>query len=234
MGKVLIVVKKWLKTVASVLAIALLLVACNDDKEESTESENTAPEITEEEKLPEDEIVAVVNGDEINGKTYNIVYSQLKLQAAQFNDEVDLDEIKELTIESVIDRQLLIQEAKEIGIEYTDEEIEEQFLEMKENNGEALETILGQYQFTEEMFKEQIKFEFIMNDFMNEAIEISVDDDELKEHYEKAKEDNDDIPPFDEIKNDLQRRLVQQKTTEQLEKLIEEAKEVAKIEQKLS
>lgn len=230
----MIEVNKWLKMFTPILAIVLLLVACNDHKEEAAETEQAVPEITEEEKLPEDEIVAVVNGDEINGTTYNIVYAQLKLQAAQFNEEVDLNEIKEQTIESVIDRQLLVQEAKELGIEYTNEEVEEQFLEMKENNGEALETLLGQYQFTEEMFKEQIKFEFIMNDFMTEAIEVTVDDDELKEHYEKAKEGNDEIPPFDEIKNDLQRSLVQQKTAEELEKLIEEAKEVAKIEQKLS
>lgn len=230
----MIEVNKWLKMFTPILAIVLLLVACNDNKEEAAETEQAVPEITEEEKLPEDEIVAVVNGDEINGTTYNIVYAQLKLQAAQFNEEVDLNEIKEQTIESVIDRQLLVQEAKELGIEYTNEEVEEQFLEMKENNGEALETLLGQYQFTEEMFKEQIKFEFIMNDFMTEAIEVTVDDDELKEHYEKAKEGNDEIPPFDEIKNDLQRSLVQQKTAEELEKLIEEAKEVAKIEQKLS
>lgn len=210
-----------------------LLVACNDEEEQTNEA-NGAPEITEEEKLADDELVAIVNGEEINGKTYNIVYAQLKLQAAQFNDEVDLDEIKELTIESLIDRQILMQEAKELGIEYTDEEIEKKFQEMKENNEEALETLLGQYQFTEDMFKEQIKFEFIMNDYMTEEIEVSVDDDELKEHYEKAKEDNDDIPPFEEIKDDLYRRLVQQKTNEQLEEKINEAKKEADIEQKLS
>src|SRR5690625_3682509 len=163
-----------------------ILVGCGDEKEqEIEESTGQEIEITETEKVDETQVVAVVNGDNVNGETYNLVYSQLKLHAGAFGQDVDNDEIKQATMESLIDRQLLLQQAKEEGIEVTDEVVDSEFETIKSENKEALDTLLEQYQITEEGFKDQLKFELTLNEFLAKTIEVTVTDEEVKEQYEK-------------------------------------------------
>lgn len=217
------------------LLFAGILVGCGDDKEKEIEESAAGEkvEITEAEKVDESDIVAVVNGDDIKGETYNLVYSQLKLHAGTFEEEVDNNEIKQATMESLIDRQLLLQQAKEEGVEVTDEVVDSEFETIKSENKEALDTLLEQYQITEEGFKDQLKFELTLNEFLAKTIEVTVTDEEVKEQYEKAKEGNDSIPEFDEIKDQLKKQLLQQKTDEALQAKIDKVKEKSEIEEKI-
>lgn len=210
-----------------------ILAACggNDDTEEQIAGPTV--EISDDEKVPEDDVVAVVNGEEIYGSTYNLVYSQLKLYEGQFSEEVDLDKVKEATMDSIIDRQLVFQDAKELGIEVEDETIDEEFEYMKETNEETLQTLLDQFQLTETAFKEQLKFEWTMNEYILETIDVSVEDEEVEEQYEQLKEENEDIPEFDEIKDQMKRQLLQIKTNEAFEKKIAEIREESTIEELL-
>lgn len=218
-----------------VVLLAGVLVACGDDKKEEGEGKSTeqAVEITEDEKVDNEKVVATVNGEDIVGKTYNLVYSQLKLHAGAFDQDMDIDEIKKATMESLIDRQLLFQQAKEEGIEITDEVVNSEFETIKTESSEALDTLLEQYQITEDGFKDQLKFELTLNEYLAKTIEVSVTDEELEERYEKAKEGNDSIPEFDEIKDQLKKQLLQQKTDEELQAKIDKAKEKSEIEEKI-
>ena len=140
-----------------VLSMLFLLGACSN-KSENEESINEAPTISEEERLASDEIVATVNGEEVKGNVYNLVYAQLKLHALQMGQEVSDEEIIESTMESVIDRQILLQEAREKGIEFTEEDASEQLKQIKEQSSEAYETLLEQYQITEDEFLQILFF----------------------------------------------------------------------------
>jgi len=93
--------------------------------------------------------------------------------------------------------------------------------------------LLAQFQLTEEDFKGQLKYELTMYEYMNRVIEVSVSDEELEEYYEKAKEGNEDIPEFDEIKHNLRAQLTELKTQEAFQEKIEEAKSNAKIDKKI-
>jgi len=211
-----------------------VLVACGDeDKSEPENATEPAVEITDEEKLDNDQVVATINGEDVTGKTYNLVYSQLKLHAGQFDEEVDMEEVKRATMDSIIDRELLLQQASAEGIEITDETANTEFETLKSENGETLDTLLAQYQITEEGFKEQLKFELTMNEYMAETIDVSVTDEEVKEYYNQAKEENEEIPEFDEIKDQLKKQMLQQKTDEELQAKIDKVKEKAKIEEKI-
>src|SRR5699024_12261410 len=94
------------------VVLAMVLVACGDkkDEEEETKGEENplAPsvDISDEEKVDDDKVVAIVNGSEVKGGVYNLVYAQLKLQSAQLGDTKDNEEMKDVTMESVIDREL--------------------------------------------------------------------------------------------------------------------------------
>ena len=215
-----------------IFLLTINLVACSNDGN-GQKSENETVEISEEEMLPEDEVVAIVNGEEVTGKTYNLVYTQEKMYQSQFEEDIDLDEMKESAVELVIERQILFQEARKEGIEITDEEASKELERIKEESPETLETLLAQFQLTEEDFKDQLKYELTMYEYMNRVIEVSVSDEELEEYYEKAKEGNEDIPEFDEIKHNLRAQLTELKTQEAFQEKIEEAKSNAKIDKKI-
>lgn len=219
---------------ALLMMTALLLTGCgSDDKKDKTANDaDSTVEITDDEKVPDDEVVAEVNGTEILGKTYNIVYAQLKLHTSQTGQEVDLDKLKENTMVSVIDRELLMQQAEKEGIEISDKKADKELDEIKENNKDGLKTILEQYQMSEEDFKEQLKFELALVEYKDKAIEVQITDKELEEYYNKAKENNEDIPELDEIKPQLKEQMEVQKENEAVQEKIDEAKKAAKIEQK--
>lgn len=216
-----------------VFLLAIILIACGNEENKEDDMIENAIEISDEEKVDDEQVVAVINGQDVKGTTYNLVYSQLKLHASQFNEEVDLEEIKTATLDSIIDRELLMQQAKQEEIEITDEIANDEFDMLKSESGESLTTLLAQYQLTEASFKEQLKFELTMNEYMAKAIEVSVTDEELEDFYENAKEENDTIPEFDEIKDQLKQQLLQQKTQEALQAKIDEVKESAEIEKKI-
>lgn len=213
--------------------LTIFLVACGNDEEKNNQEAGPMVEISEEEKVAEDEVVVVVNGEEVLGNIYNVVYTQLKLYAGQFEEEVDLEELKEKTMESIIDRQLLFQEAREEGIEITDEEAKEEIERIKTENPDALETLLSQFQLTEDGFKEQLKFELTMYEYMEKMIDVTVTDDEIEDHYEKIKEENENIPELDEIKHNLRTQMTEQKTQEELQSRIDKVREDSKIDKKL-
>lgn len=212
--------------------VIINLVACSDDNTVG-EKGNQSVEVTEEEKLPADEVVVVVNGEEVTGKTYNLVYTQEKLYKSQFEEDIDLEDIKESTINLIIDRQILFQEAKKEGIEITEEQASKELKRIKEESPETLETLLAQFQITEEDFKEQLIYELTMFEYMDKVIEVSVSEEELEEYYKKAKEGNEDIPEYEEIKHSLRSQLTELKTQEALQTKIDEARENAKIDKKI-
>lgn len=222
------------------LLLTIGLVACGDKQEEgdaANDEENAlAPptvEITDDEKIADDEVVAVINGDEVTGAVYNLVYAQLKLQSSHTGEEVDNEEVKEATVESIIDREIVYQEAKEEGIDITEEEAETEFTTMKEENAETLQTLLDQYQITEDGFKEQLRFEITMNEYLTQEIEISISDEEVQEFYDEAKAENEEIPEFDEVKDQIKANMREEKTILALQEKVDEVKESAEIERKI-
>lgn len=229
-------IKKYTVGIA-ILLVAVFLVACGDKdeskKSDSTQEQGQQVEISDKEKIPEKDVVAVVNGEDITGKSYNLVYAQLKLFAGQMGEEVDTDEVKNATMDSLIDRVLLIQHAREKGIEVTDEEASKELDSIKSENEDGLDSLLKQYQMTEEGFKEQLQFELTLNEYKEKEIEVEVTDEEIEKVYNDAKEKNKDLPELDEVKATLRGNIEDQKTNEALQKKIDEVKEKAKIENKL-
>lgn len=219
------------------LVLAMFLVACGDKEKETKQDvenpQSPSVEISKEEKVADDEVVAVINGDEVTGSVYNLVYAQLKLYSAQMGEEMENDKVKEATMDSIIDREIVFQQAKEEGIEITKETAETEFSALKEESGEALETLLGQYQITEEGFKEQLRFELTMNEYLTKSIKVSVSDEEVEEFYEKAKEESDEVPEFDEVKDQIKSNMREEKTTLALQEKVDKVKETAKIERKI-
>lgn len=219
------------------LLLTIVLVACGgEDKAEPTKQDgnlNEPVEISDKEKVADDEVVAVVNGTDVTGEVYNTVYAQLKQHANQMGQDLKEKEIKTAAIESLIDRELLMQEADEQGIEISDKEAEKEFKAIKKESKENLENILEQYQMTEQDFIGQLQFELTLNEFKAETIDVDVSDDEVKEIYEEEKEKNEKMPELAEIEDQLRANIEIQKVNEALEDKIAKVRETAKIENKM-
>src|SRR5690625_1646047 len=220
--------RKFLLVFTTIL-MSVLLVACGGNKEEVA-PEVPQVEISDEEKFAEDEVIVTVNDEDVTGRTYNLVYSQLKLEAVQTGQDLSDEEIKELTIESIIDRQLLMQKAKEEGIVVTEEEVAEELEQIKAENEEGIQTILEQYQITEDLLQHQLVYEFTYEQYVDETIDIELTKEEVEEIYKEMKEENEDLPDLMEVYDTFKNQLESIRKGEELQSRIEKFKGESTIE----
>src|SRR5690625_9802 len=230
----IIIFNKRILTIFIGLSILLLVSACgdngNNENSESAEAENPETpeqvEISKEELVADDEVVATVNETEIMGSKYNPAYrerKELENLSTGPDQEIDKEQIKEITLEGLIGQELINQEAKELGIEVTDEDIEEEIEMIESQEGDVLDSLLEQFDWTEEDLENQIR-----TDLMNTRYT-----EETKEEYERVKaetEDKDTVPEYEEVEDNVKAQMKQQKQNEELLKHIDEFKEDADIE----
>lgn len=213
----------------------LIISACGDgNKEEAAEGEQPRKvEITEEELIDNEKVVAKVNETEILGSQYNPAYRERK-ELENFNvapdEDIDTDKIKEITLEGLIGQELINQETEKLGINVKEEEIEEELELLKEQQGDMIDSLLEQFNWTEEDLKDQIRNDLTNNRYVNEKIEVDVTEEEIKAEYDRVKEESDKVPEFDEVKENIKIQMIKQKQNEELFKHIEKIKETADIE----
>ncbi|MFD1038283.1 SurA N-terminal domain-containing protein [Virgibacillus byunsanensis] len=229
------------------ISLATILAACGGDDESAEEGngnedieqpeEGEAPaeqvEISDEEKVSEDEVVVNVNGNDILGDKYNATYGQTKVLMSQNGQDIsNVDQLKEQTINVLVEQHLIKQEAEEKGIEVTEDEVDSEIETIKSENGEQFTAVLEQYHLTEESYKDQLMFELTLNKYMEEEFsDIEVTDKEVQEYYDQAAEQQGEgLPAFKEVEGQLKQRLAQQKEQQQLMSKVEELKESAEIE----
>lgn len=216
------------------LTLVIGLAACGDEEDEGATPEPPAEEqveFSDEERVDPDVPVATVNGDEIRGDRYNPVYTQVKMQLAQFGQDVsDTDSLKEQTLNVLVEQQLIRQDAEAIGIEITEDEVEEEFDTLKEQNEEQLDIVMEEFDLTEEEFKMQLSDDLITTAYIESELDTEVTNEEVEDFYEELREENDEIGALTELEASIRTQLENQKTSEQLPEKVEELRENADIE----
>ncbi|NBJ70027.1 MULTISPECIES: SurA N-terminal domain-containing protein [Clostridia] len=237
--------KKWI-IFALTLTLAMVLAACGGDKEadktaqqeEQQEEGNTEdggkqPEpvkITDEEKVDKEKAVVSVNGEEIKGERYNPAYLQLKTMNTQFNQDVDNDQLKQQTIDMLVNQQLINQDASDKGIEVSDDEVQKEFDTIKKEGAERLNTALEQFQLNEDQFKNMLRDNLITSQYLESEFDIKVTDKEVEDYYKQIKEQSEEIGKLEDLKDQIKQTLKEEKTNEQLQKRVEALKKDAKVE----
>ncbi|GLO64875.1 SurA N-terminal domain-containing protein [Oceanobacillus kimchii] len=238
--------KKW--TLLIILSLTMFLVACSDDEAESDEQANQAEnqedqaqqqeplEISDEEVVNEGESVVVVNGSEVNGTTYNAAYSLVKSMMHQSGqDTSDLDALKDQTVDFLVEQELMLQEANNVGIEVTDKELEEELKAYKESADEGqFNTMLEQLNMTEENFKNQLRYDLTTMEYVEQEFEVEVTDKEVEELYNQMTEQSEgEAQELSEVEDQLRASIEQQKQQQQYAQKVEELKESAEIDKKI-
>src|SRR5699024_5191840 len=147
-----------------------ILAACGNSNDNASElelgsDEPQQAEVSEDELIDDDEVVVKVNDQDVLGNQYNFIYAQLKTQYEQMGEETELDELQETTINKVSEEALLAQEAEEKGVEVSDDEAQDQIDQLKDEAEDELNTILEQFQISENEFKHRLKFEMTMEKY---------------------------------------------------------------------
>lgn len=249
--------KKQLRVLLGLLVFSLLLVACSEDEEENTApDESDAPieetgdtteqterepldvNMSDEETVDASTVVLVINGEEVTGETYNETYFNTKRYMMQNNQDVsDIELIKEQTLTTLKSYTLLRQDAKERGIEVTDQDVTNALEETKAQfeSNEEYETALTQLAYTEESFKQSLEEQLLQQTYMDEVIETeAVTEDEITEFYSLLEAQLDDTPPLEEVRDQIVTQIEQSKMQQAFLAQIEKLNEQAEIEQKIS
>lgn len=156
-------------------------------------SENTGQTATAEEG--NNEPVAEVNGEEISRQEYDQLLNYFRYQYMQQGMQVQgsqLEELKKMVLESMIDNVLMYQIAKENGYAPSEEELDEELRKTKErfDNTEAYQQALNQQGMSEADLRDELavqmtKYKFEQDKF---GAETKVEPSEVKEFYENNPE----------------------------------------------
>lgn len=230
-------------------ALALGLAACNDDKKEDANGQDDFAAFEEmqkeldKQKIDKDKIVAIVNDEELDGDSYNVVLQNLQAQAQQNGldptSKEFVEELKNQTLDTLVNQTLILQQAKAEKIEVPEEEIENEYsmLVLQFGDEDTLTEALKEEGMDTDALKEQITNSILFQKYQDQVAPIEeATEDEVKGYYEDVAaqaEEGEELPPFEEVSENIKAILENGQQQEKLMAHLEELKKDAKIELKI-
>lgn len=239
--------KKWLMSVVLAGSLAFATGCAGNTEAEPAPSESAASTPAEAptpdlEGVPD--VVATVNGVDISKEefttSYEGTFQQMSMQSQVTGQEVDQEQLKTQTLDNLIGQKLLVEEADNRGIEASEEAIAATTDELVATNqfasAEELFTALEEEQgIPKEEATEQIRQQVRLDALLaEEGADVAPTEEELKALYEEAKASGaaaqgGEVPPYEEVKPQLEQQAKQQKTSEVALALIEKLRESADV-----
>lgn len=241
-----IIVKKISLLLLSLLLSAVVLTACGDKDDEKKEEEASEDQM----EMPEPDlegipdVVAEVNGEEITKEDFELIYQQQfqqqALQAQMSGQEVDEDQMKEQTAESMVGQELITQEANKRFAEVSEEDIDKTIEDVLEQSGlESKEDLFAQIDeqgMDKDEFMTEVENQVRIDQLIaEEAGDTEPSEEEVKEAYEAMKaqqeeaETDEEVPEFKELKPQITEQLKQQKQAEQVQSIVGKLREKADV-----
>ncbi len=191
----------------------------------------------------DNDVAIRVNDTSYTFEEFNNVVAQVSQELEMYGMEADEKEAKEQAIERIIQETLLLEHARDMGVEVTQEEIDDYFQEVMASSGmESEEEFLSQLQVQgidgRDAVDELLTIEIKMNkliDIYSENIDIEKEDIEaMYEEYASQMEAFGDpeqgIASYEDMEGDLRAGMVQEEVYPLLLAKIDELREEADIE----
>lgn len=207
-----------------------------------------APEMPEPELDDVPDVVAEVNDSEISKEEFETAYQGMFMQASQqtqmTGEEVDQDQLKQDAAESLVQNELLEQEADNQEINVSDEEVDETLTELAEQNGmessDDLLAALEQQGTGEEEVRSEVETQVKMEELIaSEAGDIEVTDEEVQEMYDQMTEQQEqmagseggetELPALEEVRPEIENQIESQKQAEHAQELVADLREDADV-----
>ena len=243
---------------AALLGLSLFgLTACADDggqaTPEATSSEQSTGQAGEQPAMPEPdlegipEVVAEVDGHEIGRdefvQAYEGQFQQMALQAQMSGQEIDQDQLKQQTVDSLVGTQLLIQEAERRNFTASGEQVDATLEEIAKANGlgsaDELVAALGEQGMDEEEVRAQAATQTQLDQLVaDEAGDTTPTEEELRKAYDESVaqlppapegQEQPTPPTFEEARPQLEQQLKSQKEGEVVQALVTSLREGADV-----
>lgn len=249
----MILSKKWLVTLALMVLVILTTACGNDDQPEANEEETNGQEDSAQEvhgDMPEPDledipdVVAEVNGKEIGKEDFTVSYQtnfqQMAMQAQMTGQEVDEAQLKEQTVDIMINQELLEQKVNDSQYEASEEDIDLTLEDIASQNqlqskDELLSALKEQGMDEEEVLAQiemQVKLDHLIAD---ELGDIQPTEEEIKSAYDQVvsqqeqTDEETEIPPLDDVRPDIEQQLISQKETEFIQNMVDDLRQGADI-----
>lgn len=186
------------------------------------------------------EVVAEVNGEEIPRADFVEAYEAREQAAAQQaqagGEQPDEEELTDQVVQSLVNEELLSQEADRRGIEPTVKQVQSTLEDVAGQSGmstdQFIEALEGQGLDREEIDEQatlQARFELLVAE---EAGSVAASDKEVRALYEQLTEQSGggEVPPLKQVRAQLVTQIESEKESEAARKLIDRLREDADIE----
>jgi len=149
-----------------------------------------------------------VNGEKIAKSDYKSSFEQLSnmkaAEGADLTDPAVMDSLKNETIDTLVNAELLRQAAVKEGLVASTEAIDKRFNEIRDNLGgpEVLVARMEEFGVTETALRRDIENEFLIQQLFDLKVfnAIEVTDEEFQKLYDQAVAGGNELPPIEEIK----------------------------------
>jgi parvulin-like peptidyl-prolyl isomerase len=188
--------------------------------------------------LSQGAVAAVVNGEKIT-ETYitdrlNQARPMLEQQGFDLNDETVMADLHQRAVDDLIRETLLIQQAKASGIEITDDDVASQYDGIVTGLGgeESFQAALSASGLSEDKLRVDLRRQLYVERFIERFASergITVADKEIDDLYNGLKEQNESLPPIDDIRASLHNQLLQQKIAAVLNPYLDELRASADV-----
>ena len=182
---------------------------------------------------------AKVNGVTIPRSEFDSSVNQLveiaKAQGADVTDPIIIDQFNAQAIDTLINGELLRQEAMKKGMEASSEEIDTRYSEISENLGgeEVLATRMAEFGITKEDLRRDIENEILIQGLFESELaddEAEITDEEVLDFYNLAGGAEAGLPPMEEISEQIKEQIKLDRQQQQIGEYIDQLRTEADIE----
>ncbi len=183
--------------------------------------------------------VAIVNGETITRADFDErveqTTEQYRSQGVDVTSITIIDQIKNQTIESMIDEIMLMQAASSAGIVVTAEDVSTRYGEIVEQFGgqEVVNQMLIEQNLTEEKVLKDIKQQLTIERYLLGELDtasIVISDEEVQEAYDQYSLTQDDLPPYEEIAEPIRQDLEQQRINQMVMEFLNNLRQNTRID----
>ncbi|MDN5894818.1 MAG: SurA N-terminal domain-containing protein [Nocardioides sp.] len=248
------------KTVLGVVLAAMLAFsACggegNDSDSQGASEESSAQEKSEGGQQPEGpdlegipDVVAEVNGEEVTKEefvaTYEPQFQQAAMQAQMSGQKPDEDALKKQAVDSLVDTELLRQEADDRGISATEKDVDNTLTGLAKQNkmasAEEFLAALKKQGTSEDLVRSQVETRVVVEQLVeDEAGSVKPTEGELRKIYDDAVRQQkkagkqggqqQPIPPFAKVKSQLVQQATSDKQGKAAQALVKDLRKDAEI-----
>ncbi len=215
--------------------------------EELEQEETEGLEALDIEDLDADDAMLIINGEEITRGEFDDQFDRTKQMVSQ-QYGVDLDseenammipELQHQTVENLIGQRVLKQTAESKGLEVTEEQIDQNIGMLVEQFGgeEGFQEALEVDDLTEEDLEKLVYEELLISQLFEAELNLEdfeITDKEIETFYAQyqmsMEQQGEEVPPLEEVKDQITQQLQQQKSQEEQQNYITELVDDSDIE----